>query len=151
MIVWLSSPRLAWRIVHLSSDCRCLPACLLVPPLPQATAYMGLFVVQHDMRSLLYRKVGARLCCATLCCAIPCCELLCLSSSYVVSVWRHEAIRAWMLAPPPPLPPNVAALAVSEGFMPLPACLQVVDWQAAGNRALLVQHVRSLLPADMRD
>jgi hypothetical protein len=35
--------------------------------------------------------------------------------------------------------------------MPLPACLQVVDWQAAGNRALLVQHVRSLLPADMRD
>ncbi|KAI3424447.1 hypothetical protein D9Q98_009999 [Chlorella vulgaris] len=49
----------------------------------QATAYMGLFVVQHDMRSLLYRKV--------------------------------------------------------------------VDWQAAGNRALLVQHVRSLLPADMRD
>ncbi|KAL4853740.1 hypothetical protein ACK3TF_005341 [Chlorella vulgaris] len=48
----------------------------------QATAYMGLFVVQHDMRSLLYRKV--------------------------------------------------------------------VDWQAAGNRALLVQHVRSLLPADMR-
>jgi hypothetical protein len=94
------------------------PSCF-PPPLLQAADYMGRFLLQYDMRSLVYRKVGVCLYCVTvvLCCAMPCCAaMLCchavLQSDRApahASVWRF--LSGWQQAAQghrrgPDLPPT---------------------------------------------